>query len=106
MDNDKLIGQVRLMRWHPVAEEWKPAEEALPEDEAAVAAEIRERESQASDDRRHYGEYGWEVLIETPHIRDTHDLAEKLRDEGLPVKRRVPSPPPRAPSPRAPRPAT
>jgi hypothetical protein len=87
MDHEKLVGQIRLMRWHPVAEEWKDAEEDLPEDEAAVADEMRENEEQGRKEAS-YGEYPWEVLIELPHVRDGHDLAAKLRGEGLPVKRR------------------
>ena len=44
MEDEKLVGQVRLMRWHPVAEEWKDAEEPLPDDEAARArGDARER---------------------------------------------------------------
>lgn len=87
MDHEKLIGQVRLMRWHPVAEEWKDAEESLPDDEAAVAEEMRENEEQGMREAG-YGEYPWEVLIELPHVRDTFKLAERLRGEDLPVKRR------------------
>ena len=48
MENDELVGQVRLMRWHPVAEEWKDAAEELPEDEAAVAQEMHEREAEGA----------------------------------------------------------
>ena len=88
MQNDAISGQVRLMRWHPVAEEWKPAEDPLPEDEAARLEEMREHEEEGRREALHYGEYGWEVVIDLPHIRDTHELAEKLRGEGLPVKRR------------------
>jgi hypothetical protein len=87
MDHEKLIGQVRLMRWHPVAEEWKDADEELPDDEAAVAEEMREAEEEGSREAS-YGEYPWEVLVELPHIRDTMKLAERLRGEDLPVKRR------------------
>jgi hypothetical protein len=88
MDHEKLVGQVRLMRWHPVAEEWKDAEESLPDDEAARAEEMREREEEGSREATRYGEYAWEVVISLPHVRDTHALAERLRGEGLPVKRR------------------
>jgi hypothetical protein len=88
MDNDQLIGQVRLMRWHPVAEEWKDASEPLPEDEAALAEEMREHEAEGSREARDYGEYAWEVVIDLPHVRDTLTVANKLREEGLPVKRR------------------
>ena len=87
MDHEKLIGQVRLMRWHPIAEDWKDAEEPLPEDEAARAEEMRESEA-AGLRESGYGEYPWEVVIELPQIRDTHDFAGQLRLEGLPVKRR------------------
>ncbi len=87
MDHERLIGEVRLMRWHPVAEEWKDADEELPDDEAALAEEMREAEEEGSREAN-YGEYPWEVLVELPHIRDTHKLAERLRGEGLPVKRR------------------
>jgi hypothetical protein len=88
MDNDELVGQVRLMRWHPVAEEWKSADEPLPEDEAARAEELREHEHEGLREASDYGAYGWEVVIDLPHIRDTFAVAEKLRGEGLPVKRR------------------
>jgi hypothetical protein len=87
MEDEQLVGQVRLMRWHPIAEEWKDADEALPDDEAALAEEMRENEEQGRQEAS-YGEYAWEVVISVPRIRDTHDLAAKLREEGLPVKRR------------------
>jgi hypothetical protein len=88
MDHEKLVGQVRLMRWHPVAEEWKDAAEPLPDDEAALAQEMREHEAEGSREAREYGEYPWEVVIDLPHVRDTLTVASKLREEGLPVKRR------------------
>jgi hypothetical protein len=87
MEDEQLVGEVHLMRWHPLAEEWKDAEEPLPDDEAAVAEEIRENEAQGLRETS-FGEYPWQVVIELPHIRDTHQLAEQLRLEGLPVKRR------------------
>ena len=88
MEDEEMVGQVRLMRWHPVAEEWKDAEEPLPDDEAALAEEMRENEAQGRSRVASYGEYPWEVVIELPHIRDTSSFASQLRGEGLPVKRR------------------
>jgi hypothetical protein len=88
MEQDKLTGQVRLMRWHPVAEEWKDADLELPEDEATVAAEMREAEQAGREEHRESGEYPWEVVIDLPHVRDTLNVTNKLRDEGLHVKRR------------------
>jgi hypothetical protein len=87
MDDEKLVGQVRLTRWHPIAEEWKDASEPLPEDEAARLQEMHEAEADGWRETES-GEFPWEVMIEFPHIRDTQKLAEQLRLEGLPVKRR------------------
>ncbi|MGA9370260.1 MAG: hypothetical protein WBV53_00265 [Solirubrobacterales bacterium] len=87
MQDEKLVGEVRLMRWHPVAEEWKDASEPLPDDEAALAEEMREHELEGSREAKRYGEYPWEVVVDLPHIRDTVPLARKLREEDLPVKR-------------------
>ena len=87
MQDQKLAGQVQLMHWHPVAEEWKDASEQLPDDEAERAQEMHEAEHEGSEEAHRYGEYPWEVVIGLPHVRDGHALAEKLRGEGLPVKR-------------------
>jgi hypothetical protein len=88
MNDEDLVGEVRLMRWHPLAEEWKDAEEPLPDDEAARAEEIREAEQEGWREAREYGEFPWQVIIDLPHVRETMPLAKKLRKEGLPVKRR------------------
>jgi hypothetical protein len=88
MEDEQLVGQVHLTRWHPVAEEWKDAEQDLPEDDAALAQEMHEQEQEGLTEAREYGEFPWEVIIGLPHVRDTHALASKLREEGLPVKRR------------------
>jgi hypothetical protein len=87
MENDQLVGQVRLMRWHPVAEEWKDASEPLPDDEAALAEEMRQHEAEGSEEAKRYGEHPWEIVIDLPHVRDGQALAKNLRAEGLPVKR-------------------
>ena len=87
MQDEQLVGQVSLMRWHPVAEEWKDASEPLPDDEAARVREMNEAEHEGFEEAQEYGEYPWEVVIDLPHIRDGHSLAKKLRDERLPVKR-------------------
>jgi hypothetical protein len=87
MQDENLAGEVHLMRWHPIAEEWKDASLPLPDDEAARAQEMREAEHEGSTEAHRYGEYPWEVVIDLDHIRDGQTLAKQLRDEGLPVKR-------------------
>jgi hypothetical protein len=88
MEEDKLAGRVKLMRWHPIAEEWKSAEEPLPDDEAAAAEEMRAHEEEIRRERRGHREHPWEVLVDLPSLRDTFELAERMRKEGLAVKRR------------------
>jgi hypothetical protein len=88
MEEESLAGEVRLMRWHPVAEEWRPAEEPLPQTEEDLADEQRRHEEAGERERREEGDFSWEVVIDVPHLRDTFPLAKRLEDEGLIVKRR------------------
>jgi hypothetical protein len=87
MEEDGLVGQVELVRWHPVAEEWKPADEPLPENEDELAAEQAERE-QMGEAEGAAGDYPWEVVIDLPRVTDTMREAERLEKEGHPVRRR------------------
>jgi hypothetical protein len=80
--------ELELKRWHPTAEEWEDPDQALPTNERDRAAEhaelvAKEREETAE---RGYAEY--EVRVECPSHRATVQLAERLRDEGLPTLRR------------------
>jgi len=88
MEQEKLSGEVTLSRWHPVAEEWRPAAEPLPESEEERAREEHEAELAGGSERRATGEHPWEVIIDLPDRRATLELAGKLRQEGLSVKRR------------------
>ena len=47
---DELTADVRATRWHPVAQEWKPADEPLPETPEDVEAEERERSAHEGGD--------------------------------------------------------
>jgi hypothetical protein len=87
MDEMGLAGQVELMRWHPIADQWRPASEPLPQDSAAIAAEeaVAERTGQEEGAA---GDFPWQVVIDLPHITDTRDLAKQLERRGLDVKRR------------------
>jgi hypothetical protein len=80
--------ELELKHWHPTSEEWEDPDKPLPATDAERAAEhaelvAKEREESAE---RGYAEY--EVRVECPSHRDTVELAERLRDEGLPVVRR------------------
>jgi hypothetical protein len=80
--------EAELKRWHPTAEEWEDPDKPLPQSDADRAAEhaallAKEREESAE---RGYPEY--EVRVESRSHRDTVELANRLRDEGVPVVRR------------------
>jgi hypothetical protein len=80
--------RTELRRWHPVSEEWIDADLPLPESEAARLAEHAEtieREREESANLKH-SEY--EVRVGTGSHRETLELAEKLRTEGIPCLRR------------------
>ena len=77
-----------LQRWHPLAEEWKPGDDAFPETEAARAAEhaaLEEREAQKSQAS---GQSRWEVRVTLGSHADAVELADRLEQEGLAVARR------------------
>ena len=50
LDADGLTGSVRATRWHPVAEEWKDADEPLPDTPEALQAEQRAHDEHAGDE--------------------------------------------------------
>jgi hypothetical protein len=82
--SDELEGEVALTRWHPDEEAWKDASIPLPQTEEERAAE-RERHRAAEEAS---GEHDWEVRVDLPSLRETFELAGRLRDEGLHVRRR------------------
>lgn len=88
LEEDKLAGEVTLMRWHPAAEQWRPASEPLPETDEELAAEERRHKEAELDQHATTGSYDWEVVIELDDLRTSRELANRLRREGLPIKRR------------------
>lgn len=80
--------KIDFRRWHPIREEWRPADEPLPDDDAekrserqlAIARELKETEE------RGYPEF--EVRVGLPSRHEAKRFSEQLRAEGLPVVRR------------------
>jgi hypothetical protein len=87
MEEDDLAGEVKLTRWHPIAEEWRPAEEALPDDEMERLAEEERHQAAGAQERREFGDFPWQVLIDLPDRRRTLEFTARLRKEGLSVER-------------------
>jgi hypothetical protein len=84
----QIEAPVELRRWHDVEERWEDPSVALPDTPEALEAE---RQRLTEHERRESEEAEmdeWEVQVELPDHHATHELAEKLRAEGLHVSRR------------------
>lgn len=83
-----LSVRTELRRWHPVSEEWIDADLPLPESESALAAEHAEaiERERAESSSLSFSEY--EVRVGTGSHRETLELADRLRQEGIPCLRR------------------
>ena len=79
---------IDFRRWHPLSLEWGPADEPLPEDAAARAAEHQERIAKERQETEEQGYPRYEVQIELPSRDEADSLADRLRSEGLPTVRR------------------
>ena len=76
-----LSAEISLTRWHPEQEAWKDASVPLPETEEEREAEHERRESAGR------WEQDWEVRVDLPSHSATVELARRLSDEGIEVRR-------------------
>jgi hypothetical protein len=86
--DDELTADIRVTRWHPVAEEWRDASQPLPSTPVDEQREYAEREAAEEQKARAEGEFDWRVVTELPSRDDAGDLVRRLSGEGLPAKRR------------------
>ncbi|HET9094535.1 MAG TPA: hypothetical protein VFN36_05560 [Solirubrobacteraceae bacterium] len=77
-----------LRRWHPVSEEWVDADAPLPQSETARAAEHAELIEQQRREQAELRYAEWEVRVSTASHRETVELVDTLRAEGIPALRR------------------
>jgi hypothetical protein len=82
-----LGSAVTLWRWHPVEERWEDAALPLPRDAAEREREHERREADEAERSRESGFAEWEVRITLPSHHEARELADRLRDEGIPVTR-------------------
>jgi len=85
---ERLTATYALDRWHPLASEWKPADEPLPDTEFEKEAELDEREAIEEAESRDAGYAEWEVRLDLRDHGEAVALAERLDSEGIPVTRR------------------
>ena len=88
LDAENASAEVSLDRWHPLADEWRPADEPLPATEAEREEELDEAEAQDAADSAASGYAEWEVRVDLPDHADAVELAAMLEQEGVPVTRR------------------
>jgi hypothetical protein len=77
-----------LRHWHPTAERWEDADKPLPQNDAELADERRERVAQERQDSAAQGYPEFEVRIQCASHADAGRLAERLRGEGMPIVQR------------------
>jgi hypothetical protein len=88
VEREGLKATFSLDRWHPLAEEWKPADEAMPGTAEERDAELEELEAREEEETREAGFAEWEVRLDLGSHGDAVALAERLEAEGIPVTRR------------------
>lgn len=86
--SDELSAEIRVTRWHPVAEEWRDSSVPLPASPDDEAEELAARETAEAREAEIEGDYDWHVVVHAPARSDAIALADRLCDEGLPVRRR------------------
>jgi hypothetical protein len=80
--------RLALERWHPVEQDWKDASIPLPRTEAEVGVERRRQQDREAAESLESGHAEWEVRVSLPSREATHELADRLEAEGIPVTRR------------------
>ena len=79
---------VRILRWHPIEEDWLDVSVPLPTTPEEIAAERARQEEMEAQEGREQGWVEFEVRAELPSHRATVAFAKQLEDEGLAVVRR------------------
>jgi hypothetical protein len=87
-ENEEEVA-IDFRRWHPLSQEWEPADRPLPEDAAARAAEHQARIAKERKETEAQGYPQYEVQVELPSRDEADRFAERLRGEGLPTVHRA-----------------
>jgi hypothetical protein len=86
-EDDLSADFLGVTRWHPVEEAWKDASVPLPRTDEELQAELDAREAAERQEAVEEGTYDWLVKVDLSSRAETSELADRLRDEGLPVFR-------------------
>jgi hypothetical protein len=77
-----------LRHWHPTAERWEDPDVPLPHTDAELAAEVQRRIAQERADSEAQGYPEFEVRVQCHSRGEAGELADRLRNEGIPVVHR------------------
>jgi len=77
-----------LDRWHPIEEEWRSPDVAMPQTEAERKAEHQRLEDAETAEAMASGSASWQARAELGSHREAVHLADKLQGEGYAVVRR------------------
>jgi len=83
-----ITADYTVERWHPIAEEWEPADVPLPSTAAEVQAEHKELDAEETSESLSSGVAMFEVRVQLPSHRESVALAARLAGEGYSVVRR------------------
>lgn len=88
LSGHQMTAEFAIDRWHPVAEEWEPADVPLPADEAGIRAEREGVDAEETSESLAAGHALYEVRVQLPSHRDSVEFAARLAGEGYSVVRR------------------
>jgi hypothetical protein len=80
--------EIDFRRWHPIALEWRPADEPLPRDAEARVAEHQAKIARERQETEEQGYPQYEVRIDLPSHSEAERFADQLRSEALLVTHR------------------
>ncbi len=88
LDSDGLQADYTVERWHPIEEEWQPADVSLPQTPEEIRAERERLDAEETGESLASGHAEFEVRVQLRSHREAVALAARLRSEGYSVVRR------------------
>ncbi len=88
LESDGLQADYTVERWHPVEEEWQPADVSLPQTPEEIQAERARLDAEETGESLAIGHAEFEVRVQLRSHREAVALAGRLRSEGYSVARR------------------
>jgi hypothetical protein len=88
LSGDGMDADYVIERWHPVEEEWQPADVSMPRTPAEIEAERARLDADETRESLASGHALFEVRVQLPSHREAVTLAATLHSQGYSVVRR------------------